>query len=210
MNGKKRLLFNMFVLVVLSSCSGQGETKNQKEDACLNNKGLEFLQAYYDECNDKYLDSARFFFEKALKYNEGNSVAFYNLVLVLGAQEEYLKMIEMFQKRISQINEDAYLAKAETYSELAVLYGKVNDTIYSHKMMQNASIEFEKCFCQKPLSVDLIISFLEFKTYSDGKNAALLELKKYKDVFPDEDYYSAFESQLIEFNSDDYFNSKCN
>lgn len=210
MNAKKRLLFNMFVLVVLSSCSGQGETKNQKEDACLNNKGLEFLQAYYDECNDKYLDSARFFFEKALKYNEGNSVAFYNLVLVLGAQEEYLKMIEMFQKRISQINEDAYLAKAETYSDMAILYGKIGDTLSYCEMTQKASNEFEKCFNQKPVSVDLVISFLMFSAFKDGKESAILELKKFEDVFPDEDYYSAFKSQLMEFNPDDYFSLRCN
>ena len=210
MNAKKRLLFFVTVLFALSSCTSQGETKTQKKDVCLNDKGFEFLQAYYDECNDNYLDSARFFLEKALECNDGNSVAFYNLILVLGAQEEYGEMIDLYQNRLNQIRGNAYLAKAETYSELAMLYGKTGDTISCIKMTQYASNEFEKCFSQNQITVDLMVSFLLFSAYKDGKESAMLELKKYKDVFPNEDYYSAFENQLMEFNPNDCFSSKCN
>ncbi|MCQ2303223.1 MAG: tetratricopeptide repeat protein [Bacteroidales bacterium] len=209
MNTKKLMIF-ISSFVVLMACNRQSEITMQNEDVDFNNKGFKFLQAYYDECDSNYLDSARCFFEKALKCNDGNSVAFYNLMLILGAQEEYKEMVELYQKRINQLSENAYLAKAETYSDMAILYGKIGDTLSYCEMTQKASNEFEKCFNQKPVSVDLVISFLMFSAFKDGKESAILELKKFEDVFPDEDYYSAFKSQLMEYNPDDYFSLRCN
>ena len=210
MNTNKILSIFVFTFLALMACNRQDETKTQNEDVSFNDKGFEFLQAYYDEYDSNYLDSARFFLEKALKCNDGNSVAFYNLILVLGVQEEYGEMIELYHKRIDQIDANAYLAKAETYSKMAMLYGRIGDTVSCCDMTQKASDEFERCFNQKPVSVDLVVSFLLFSAFKDGKESALIELKKYKDVFPDEDYYSAFESQLMEFNMEGYFNSRCN
>lgn len=207
MNIRKRLLLFVFAIVAILACNRQDKTEG--EDVCLNNKGFDYLMAYYDECDDEYLDSARFFFEEALKCNSNNPTVFSNLILVLGAQEEYGEMIELYQKRIGQISEKAYLAKAETYSSLALLYGKTGDSLSYFKMTHYASNEFEKCFSQKPITVDLVGSFLVFVAYRDGKDSALIELKKYRDVFPDEDFYSVFENQLMEFNPDNDFNSRC-
>lgn len=205
MNVETKLLACFLVLFVLSACNRQGKTETHREDVCLNNKGFEFLQAYYDDSDDKCLDSARFFLEKALKSNDGNSVAFSNLITVLGLQEEYGEMIELYRERLNMIHKKAHLAKAETCFELAVLYGKTGDTVSKCEMMQNASDEFEKCFRQKPLSVDLVVSYVLFTAYKDGKEAASQELKKYRKVFPDEDFYSAVESELMESNLNDYF-----
>lgn len=200
----------MFSLIAFLSCNRQSETNTQDKDVSLNNKGFEFLQAYYDECDDKKLDSARFCFEESLKLNFDNSSAYNNLLLVLGAKNEYEEMIELIQERIGHFPSEMHMAKAESNSMLAILYEKKGDTLTSKKMEQNASQEFDTCFEKYVTSIDLVVSFLCFVAYRDGKNSALHELTKYKDVFPDKDYYNAFESQLMEFEPNDYFNSKCN
>ena len=162
MNTEKKLLFFILSIIVLSACCRQSKTQTQREDVSLNNKGFEFLQVYYDECVDEYLDSARFYLEKALECNDENSTAFFNLMSVLGIQEEYGIMVERLQQRMNGLPRKAFLAKAETYSELAMLYDRIGDTVSNCEMVQNASTEFEKCFSQKPISVDLVISFLLF------------------------------------------------
>ena len=44
-----------------------------------------------------------------------------------------------------------------------------------------------------------------WQNLQDEKEAASQELKKYRKVFPDEDFYSAVESELMESNLNDYF-----
>lgn len=198
------VLLLMVIAIIQSSCDRQEKKKIVPDDVVLNNKGFDFLKSYYSDCDESCLDSALCYFEKAHLSNENNSIPYENMKMVLGIQGNFDALLSCLSEDLNRLDNDEVLKKAELYFAKATVYNAIGDSLSENRMVHFASIEFEKCFDEKHVSYDFVVSYLYFVAYSEGKETALLKLYDFKDVFPDEESYFAIKTTLEDFNKNDF------
>lgn len=200
---KISVIFSIVFLLHAAACNNE---KNQSvanpESVRLNNKGFEFWNKY--RCNNadiSVLDSALFYFDKAIAEDENNVTAFWNKNSVLYKQKKYDELIIILSELLEKTDPKDYQSRATLNANLAQQYHQIGDSV-----MEQSTLLTAKNYYQLGLSGDLNETFIDdyilFTAHTEGKEAALLELEKYKNYLKVFIPYEVFKDALLqeEFN----------
>lgn len=166
------------------SCKNKSAQSNNVPKAeILNNQGLVYFNEYLYNNGDKtLLDSALLCFNAAITIDENNLVAHQNKIAVLYEQNKYDEVITNINELIEKTESDDYQTKAMLYRTLAYPYHLKGDYITEQSILLRA----KQCYqlgLKESLEEGFVCDYLLFVAYTEGRDTALLELGKYKEVF---------------------------
>lgn len=168
----------------------------------LSNQGFEFWNDYrFNDGDMSFLDSAIYYFDKAIAEDENNLAARWNKNAVLYEQKKYDEIIVILNEIIEKTDSDDYQTKATLYWSMAYPYYLKGDSFMFQSTLLTAKQNYQLGL-KKPLNESFIDDYILFTAYTEGKDAALLELEKYKGLLKEFLQYEDFKEYLLQEDFD--------
>lgn len=199
------------MVLLVSACQSKEPNKQNQNNATeLNDKGFEFLNQYFFDCNPSQLDSALKYFQESLAMDKNHSAAKANLKVTLMKMKNYERLIDIMLTELGTISPQDHISKAEIFGFTAMLYNKIGNFDCEKQMCTNASNEYALVLSDENKSIQpyQLISYLKYKTYIEGKEGALSELEQYKGVFS-EDEFTTIKEEIERYDINDLFVTEC-
>lgn len=196
-NDKNKYCFKYCVLLHATACNNERtQSVASPESVRLNNKGFEFWNEYrFNDGDASFLDSAIFYFDKAIAEDENNIAARWNKNAVLYEQKKYDEIIAIMNELIEKTDSNDYQTKAMLYKSLAYPYYLKGDSFMFQITLLTAK-QYYQLGLKEPLNESFIDDYILFTAYTEGKDAALLELEKYKNLLREFLQYEDFKEYL--------------
>ena len=200
---KTNILFIVILFHMFSCKYPKTQYVVSSESIRLSNKGLEFWDDYHFNNGDlSFLDSAIFYFDKAVAEDESNIAARLNKNAVLYEQKKYDEIIVILNELIEKTDSNDHQTKAMLYRSLAYPYYLEGDTVMFQSTLLIAK-QYYQLGLKESLNESFIDDYILFTAYAEGKDAALLELEKYKNLLKEFLQYEDFKEYLLS-NEFDY------
>lgn len=190
------------ILFHLISCSNTNtQSTLDLESMRLNDLGFTFWQEYlFNDQDSTILDSALYYFNRAIAENETNMAAHQNKNAVLFEQKKYDEIIVNINSLLEKTNPDDYPTKAQLYESLANTYHLKGDSISEQSVLLTAK-HYYQLGLKGTKNERFIDAYILFTAHTAGKDSALRELEKYRDLLINYIPYEVFKEQLL---VDDY------
>lgn len=200
---KKNIIFIIVILFNMVSCKNtKTQTTVSSESIRLSNQGFEFWNDYrFNDGDMSFLDSAIYYFDKAIAEDENNLAARWNKNAVLYEQKKYDEIIVILNEIIEKTDSDDYQTKATLYWSMAYPYYLKGDSFMFQSTLLTAKQNYQLGL-KKPLNESFIDDYILFTAYTEGKDAALLELEKYKGLLKEFLQYEDFKEYLLQEDFD--------
>ena len=196
---KKNIIFIIVILFNMVSCKNtKTQTTVSSASIRLSNQGFEFWNDYrFNDGDMSFLDSAIYYFDKAIAEDENNLAARWNKNAVLYEQKKYDEIIVVLNEIIEKTDSDDYQTKATLYWSMAYPYYLKGDSFMFQSALLTAKQNYQLGL-KKPLNESFIDDYILFTAYTEGKDAALLELEKYKGLLKEFLQYEDFKEYLLQ------------
>ena len=169
----------------------------------LNDRGFEFWNNYlFNDSNLSFLDSAIFYFDKAIAEDENNLSARWNKNSVLYEQKKYDELVVILTELLEKTDPFDYQSRASLNANLAQKYHQMGDSIMEQNTLLTAKYYYQLGL-REELNESFIDDYILFTAYTSGKDTALIELEKYKVLLKDFISYEIMKEHIIS-NSFDY------
>lgn len=200
---KKNIIFIIVILFNMVSCKNtKTQTTVSSASIRLSNQGFEFWNDYrFNDGDMSFLDSAIYYFDKAIAEDENNLAARWNKNAVLYEQKKYDEIIVILNEIIEKTDSDYYQTKATLYWSMAYPYYLKGDSFMFQSTLLTAKQNYQLGL-KKPLNESFIDDYILFTAYTEGKDAALLELEKYKGLLKEFLQYEDFKEYLLQEDFD--------
>ena len=200
---KKNIIFIIVILFNMVSCKNtKTQTTVSSESIRLSNQGFEFWNDYrFNDGDMSFLDSAIYYFDKAIAEDENNLAARWNKNAVLCEQKKYDEIIVILNEIIEKTDSDDYQTKATLYWSMAYPYYLKGDSFMFQSTLLTAKQNYQLGL-KKTLNESFIDDYILFTAYTEGKDAALLELEKYKGLLKEFLQYEDFKEYLLQEDFD--------
>lgn len=200
---KKNIIFIIVILFNMVSCKNtKTQTTVSSASIRLSNQGFEFWNDYrFNDGDMSFLDSAIYYFDKAIAEDENNLAARWNKNAVLYEQKKYDEIIVILNEIIEKTDSDDYQTKATLYWSMAYPYYLKGDSFMFQSTLLTAKQNYQLGL-KKPLNESFIDDYILFTAYTEGKDAALLELEKYKGLLKEFLQYEDFKEYLLQEDFD--------
>lgn len=180
-----RLILSLFIfIVIISSCTGRSISKYNlppKECIALNDNGFTHIQDYLERHSDKQLDMAANLLKEAIKCDSTYFIAYKNLADVYGYMKNYNAEISIYDKLIILSNESPLMVYGK-----ASLYLKLNKPDSAKITYVSAESVYNTKLKKDPGNVNMIISKIILKAFSDSKEEAMKELREQIKMHPND------------------------
>lgn len=195
---KKIIIYSVVFLFNIVSCKNtKTQTIVSTESIWLSDQGFEFWNDYrFYDGDSSFLDSAIYYFDKAIAEDENNLAARWNRYAVLYEQKKYDEIIVDLNEIIEKTDSDDHQTKAMLYRSLAYPYYLKGDSLMFQSTLLSAKQNYQLGL-KEPLNESFIDDYILFTAFTEGKEAALLELEKYKDLLKEFLQYEDFKEYLL-------------
>ena len=192
------------ILLYLISCDNKHtQTVISLESRKLNDKGFSFWNDYLlNDGDSSLLDSALFYYNKAIAEDKNNVVAFWNKNTVLYEQKKYDELVVILTELLEKTDPFDYQLRASLNANLAQKYHQMGDSVMEQNTLLTAKYYYQLGL-REELNESFIDDYILFTAYTSGKDTALIELEKYKILLKDFISYENMKEYIIS-NSFDY------
>lgn len=187
----------MILFHLISCCNTNTQSTMDSESTRFNNLGFTFWQEYlFNDQDSSILDSALYYFNRAIAEDETNMAAHQNKNAVLFEQKKYDEIIVNINSYLERTNSDDYQTKAKLYESMANTYHLKGDFVSEQSVILKAK-HYYQLGLKGPLNESFIDDYILFIAHTAGKDTALIELEKYKDLLINSIPYEEFKECLI-------------
>lgn len=204
MSKNRNVVYNIIILLCLISCNNKhAQTVISLESRELGDKGFLFWNEYLlNDGDSSLLDSALFYYNKAIAKDKNNVVAFWNKNSVLYEQKKYDELVVILTELLEKTDPFDYQSRASLNANLAQKYHQMGDSIMEQNTLLTAKYYYQLGL-REELNESFVDDYILFTAYTSGKDTALIELEKYKVVLKDFISYEIMKEHIIS-NSFDY------